>query len=90
LIPAVEIRYSVTGIGEAEEHVEFDPHRLGKSDISLAARRGRRKRLTAIMPVPGLDPGIVAGIHVFLASLLPKRRGWPGQARPRLLGSGSI
>jgi len=28
----------------------------------------RWKHLCAVMPVPGLDPGIVAGIHVFLAA----------------------
>jgi hypothetical protein len=28
----------------------------------------RTKNLTSVMPVPGLDPGIVAGIHVFLAA----------------------
>src|SRR5712671_6857415 len=33
-----------------------------------------------VMPVPGLDPGIVAGIHAFLAGFQRERRGWPGQA----------
>jgi hypothetical protein len=33
---------------------------------------------------------VFAGIHVFLAGLQPKRRGWPGQARPRLRVSGSM
>ncbi len=41
----------------------------------------RLNHLSSVMPVPGLDPGIVAGIHVFLAELQLKRRGWPGQAR---------
>jgi hypothetical protein len=27
----------------------------------------RWNRLSRVIPVPGLDPGIVAGIHVFLA-----------------------
>jgi hypothetical protein len=31
--------------------------------------RIRTKHLPSVMPVPGLDQGIVAGIHVFLAGL---------------------
>ena len=37
----------------------------------------RSNRLSTVMPVPGLDPGIVAGIHVFLAGHQQERRGWP-------------
>ena len=35
----------------------------------------RWKRLSAVMPVPGLDPGIVAGIHAFPLPSLPRMRG---------------
>src|SRR5579883_1392704 len=41
-----------------------------------------RWNLCVVMPVPGLDPGIVAGIHAFLAAPQQVRRGWPGQALP--------
>jgi hypothetical protein len=41
----------------------------------------KRDHPSGVMPVPGLDPGIVAGIHVFLAGAQQERRGWPGQAR---------
>jgi len=42
-------------------------------------------RLSAVMPVPGLDTGIVAGIHVFLPGFSKQDedgRDKPGQARP--------
>ena len=32
----------------------------------------RLNHLSSVMPVPGLDPGIVAGIHVLLAGLAKK------------------
>jgi hypothetical protein len=37
--------------------------------------------LSSVMPVPGPDPGIVAGIHVFLAAPLPtlSPRAWEGR-----------
>jgi hypothetical protein len=34
----------------------------------------RSNQLPAVVPVPGLDPGIVAGIRVFLAGLSAERR----------------
>jgi hypothetical protein len=37
----------------------------------------------------GVMPALVAGIHVFLADMQQVRRGWPGQARPRLGINGS-
>ena len=50
--------------------------------MALRARSAEIDSLSHVMPVPGLDPGIVAGIHVFLAGRQQERRGWPGQARP--------
>jgi hypothetical protein len=41
--------------------------------------------LFGVMPVRGLDPGIVAGIHAFLGAFSQKDvdgRDKPGQARP--------
>jgi hypothetical protein len=48
------------------------------------------KRLLGLSPIRlnyvfEVMPALVAGIHVFLAVPQQTRRGWPGQARPRLL-----
>ena len=40
----------------------------------------RSNYLSTVMPVPGLDPGIVAGIHVFLAEL--SKHGVDGRDEP--------
>jgi hypothetical protein len=41
--------------------------RLRGVETLLRASSGGLKRRSIVMPVPGLDPGIVAGIHVFLS-----------------------
>ncbi len=39
----------------------------------------RSTRLSGVVPVPGLDPGIVAGIHVYSLPTLPRMRGVVGR-----------
>ena len=42
----------------------------------------RSNHLSRVMPVPGLDPGIVAGIHVFLAGF--QQKAWMAGTSPAM------
>ena len=70
------------GNGDALRKPGFPALVFDQRTLTLQRVPVRSNHLSRVMPAPGLDPGIVAGIHVFLADSQLERRGWPGQARP--------